>query len=165
MARSKNSVSLIGIAGKDAELRKTQQGVHYALISIATSTGGYKKQDGTEVPEVTQWHHVVAWNNLGDFAGKYIKKGMRVAVDGMITYRSYKNQQGVDVYITEIVAKDMVLMTQPQQAQNNQPQQGAYQAINYQQSQQAQQVVRQAQPMQQNNTAPFPPSPEADLPF
>ena len=104
MARSKNSVSLIGVVGKDAELRQTQQGVHYAQISLATSTGGYKKKDGTDVPEVTQWHRIVAWNNLADFAGNYVKKGMKIAVDGMITYRTYKNQQGVDVYTTDIVA-------------------------------------------------------------
>ena len=178
MARSKNSVSLIGVVGKDAELRQTQQGVHYAQISLATSTGGYKKKDGTDVPEVTQWHRIVAWNNLADFAGNYVKKGMKIAVDGMITYRTYKNQQGVDVYTTDIVADSIVLMTIPQgQQQNVAPQQqgivqptGGYT--------QPQQVTVPQQPVQQkpannqqggytqpNTGAPFPPTPEDDLPF
>ena len=161
MARSKNSVSLIGVVGKDAELRQTQQGVHYAQISLATSTGGYKKKDGTDVPEVTQWHRIVAWNNLADFAGNYVKKGMKIAVDGMITYRTYKNQQGIDVYTTEIVADSIVLMTIPQgqqqnvgvaPAQNVAPQQ---QPANYQQG-------GYTQP---NTGAPFPPASEGDLPF
>lgn len=178
MARSKNSVSLIGVVGKDAELRQTQQGVHYAQISLATSTGGYKKKDGTDVPEVTQWHRIVAWNNLADFAGNYVKKGMKIAVDGMITYRTYKNQQGVDVYTTEIVADSIVLMTIPQgQQQNVAPQQqGVAQPTGgYTQPQQAtvpQQPVQQ-QPAnyqqggytQPNTGAPFPPAPEDDLPF
>lgn len=178
MARSKNSVSLIGVVGKDAELRQTQQGVHYAQISLATSTGGYKKKDGTDVPEVTQWHHIVAWNNLADFTGKYVKKGMKIAVDGMITYRTYKNQQGVDVYTTDIVADSIVLMTIPQgQQQNVAPQQqGVVQPTGgYTQPQQAtvpQQPVQQ-QPAnyqqggyaQPNTGAPFPPAPEDDLPF
>lgn len=182
MARSKNSVSLIGVVGKDAELRQTQQGVHYAQISLATSTGGYKKKDGTDVPEVTQWHRVVAWNNLADFAGKYVKKGVKLAVDGMITYRTYKNQQGVDVYATDIVANEMVLMTIPQGQQQNigtptiqsaAPQQ---QAGGYTQPQQA--TVPQ-QPIQQhsvnnyqqgdytqpNTYSPFPPPACDDLPF
>lgn len=177
MARSKNSVSLIGVVGKDAELRQTQQGVHYAQISLATSTGGYKKKDGTDVPEVTQWHHIVVWNNLADFAGNYVKKGMKIAVDGMITYRTYKNQQGVDVYTTDIVADSIVLMTIPQgQQQNVAPQQqGVVQPTGgYTQPQQAtvpQQPVQQ-QPAnyqqggytQPNTGAPFPP-PEDDLPF
>jgi single-stranded DNA-binding protein len=178
MARSKNSVSLIGVVGKDAELRQTQQGVHYAQISLATSTGGYKKKDGTDVPEVTQWHHIVAWNNLADFAGNYVKKGMKIAVDGMITYRTYKNQQGVDVYTTDIVVDSIVLMTIPQgQQQNVAPQQqGVVQPTGgYTQPQQAtvpQQPVQQ-QPAnyqqggyaQPNTGAPFPPAPEDDLPF
>ena len=177
MARSKNSVSLIGVVGKDAELRQTQQGVHYSQISLATSTGGYKKKDGTDVPEVTQWHRVVAWNNLADFAGNYVKKGMKIAVDGMITYRTYKNQQGVDVYTTEIVADSIVLMTIPQgQQQNVDPQQqGVVQPYGgYTQPQQAtvpQQPVQQKPANNQqggytqpNTGAPFPP-PEDDLPF
>lgn len=177
MARSKNSVSLIGVVGKDAELRQTQQGVHYAQISLATSTGGYKKKDGTDVPEVTQWHRVVAWNNLADFAGNYVKKGMKIAVDGMITYRTYNNQQGVDVYTTDIVADSIVLMTIPQEPQQNvaPQQQGVVQPTGgYTQPPQAtvprQPVQQQPANYQQggytqpNTGAPFPP-PEDDLPF
>ena len=177
MARSKNSVSLIGVVGKDAELRQTQQGVHYAQISLATSTGGYKKKDGTDVPEVTQWHRIVAWNNLADFAGKYVKKGVKLAVDGMITYNTYKNQQGVDVNTTDIIASDIVLMTIPQgqqqaggaaPAQNAPQQQGSYQAGGgYQQ-----QPQQQAQPVQQVNNnyqqggyQQQPPPAGDDLPF
>lgn len=177
MARSKNSVSLIGVVGKDAELRQTQQGVHYAQISLATSTGGYKKKDGTDVPEVTQWHRIVAWNNLADFAGKYVKKGVKLAVDGIITYNTYKNQQGVDVNTTDIIASDIVLMTMPQgqqqaggaaPVQNAPQQQGSYQAGGgYQQ-----QPQQQAQPVQQVNNnyqqggyQPFPPPAGDDLPF
>lgn len=184
MARCKNSVSLIGLVGKDVEIRKTQQGVCYAQISLATSTGGYKKKDGTDLPEVLQWHHVVVWNNLAEFAGKYVKKGMKVAVDGMLTYRTYKNQQGVDVNTTEIIANEMVLMTQPQgqqqqaegatPAQNAPQQQGSYQAGGgyQQQPQQPQQPQQQAQPVQQVNNnyqqggyQPFPPPACDDLPF
>lgn len=177
MARSKNSVSLIGVVGKDAELRQTQQGVHYAQISLATSTGGYKKKDGTDVPEVTQWHRIVVWNNLADFAGKYVKKGVKLAVDGMITYNTYKNPQGVDVNTTDIIASDIVLMTMPQgqqqaggaaPVQNAPQQQGSYQAGGgYQQ-----QPQQQAQPVQQVNNnyqqggyQPFPPPAGDDLPF
>ena len=170
MGRTKNSVSLIGIVGKDAEMRQTQQGAHYAHISLATSMGGYKKKDGTDVPEVTQWHRVVAWNSLADFAGKYIKKGMKVAVDGMITYNTYKNQQGVDVNTTDIIASDIVLMTMPQgqqpggatPAQNAPQQQGSYQAGGGYQQQPQQQVNNN---YQQGGYQPFPPPAGDDLPF
>lgn len=119
MARSKNSVSLIGVVGKDAEVRQAS-GVPYARFSLATSTGGYKKQDGTEVPEKTQWHNIVAWRNLADFAGKWVKKGMKVAVDGMITYGEYTDQQGIKRQSVEILANDIVLMSVPQSQQTQQ---------------------------------------------
>lgn len=139
MARYKNSVSLIGVAGKDAELRTTNTGVPYARFSLATSTGGYTKQDGTVVPEQTQWHNIVCFRKQADFAGKFVKKGMKVSVDGMIIYGSYQNQQGQAEKTCDIVANDngIILMTRPDsmgkaqrpQAQAPQPQSthGGYQ--------------------------------------
>ena len=108
--RTKNYVSLIGIVGKDAEVRTTQGGVKYARFSLATSTGGYKKQDGTEVPEVTQWHSIVCWRNLAEAAGQLIKKGMKVDIEGMITYGDYTDKDGAKRYTCEIMANDFVLM-------------------------------------------------------
>lgn len=180
--RSKNAVSLIGMVGADAEVRSTQQGVQYARFSLATSTGGYAKQDGTKVPEQTQWHHIVVWRKLAEFAGKYVKKGMKVAVDGMITYGQYTNQQGQKVDTCEILANDLVLMTIPQSQQAGQP------APQVQPTQVAQPAQPQAysggvqqsvfqQPANngyqqqqggygQNDNAPFPPPVGADgLPF
>ncbi len=122
--RYKNYCSLIGIVGRDAEVRQTQQGVQYARFTLATSTGGYKKQDGTQVPEKTEWHNIVAWRQTADFCGKYVKKGMKVDVEGMITYGEYQDQQGVKRQSVDIVASDIVLMTNPN-AGAQQPQTGA----------------------------------------
>ena len=110
MGKYKNYVSLIGIVGKDAQLNRTQGGVPYARFSLATAEGGYRKQDGTEVPEVTQWHNIIAWRGLGEFVGQYVKKGMKVAVDGKIIYGEY-DKQGVRCMAVDIVAEDVVLMS------------------------------------------------------
>lgn len=169
--RTKNRVSLIGMVGKDAELRTTQGGVPYARFTMATSTGGYKKYDGTDVPEVTQWHNVVCWRNLATAVGKIIKKGMKVDVEGMITYGQYQDQQGQQRLSVEIVADDIVLMTNPNpnrsQAQGQQPipaQQQQYQA---QPAPPQQGYVQQnSQPMPQGFGAPSTaPSDPDDLPF
>lgn len=172
--RTKNAVSLIGMVGKDAEVRQAN-GVSYARFSLATSTGGYKKQDGTQVPEKTQWHNIVAWRNLSDFVGKYVRKGMKVAVDGMIAYGEFTNQQGQKVSTVEILANDIVLMSMPQSQQAQQPAVQP-QAAPVQQSlatggyQQAAQSAQQ--PQAQNNAQqggyqePFPPAMDSDgLPF
>lgn len=169
--RTKNRVSLIGMVGKDAELRTTQGGVPYARFTMATSTGGYKKYDGTDVPEVTQWHNVVCWRNLATAVGKIIKKGMKVDVEGMITYGQYQDQQGQQRLSVEIVADDIVLMTNPNpnrsQAQGQQPipaQQQQYQA---QPAPPQQGYVQQnSQQMPQGFGAPSTaPSDPNDLPF
>lgn len=135
MSKTINKAFIVGYAGSDAEQRTTQGGVKYARVSLSTSYGGYKKQDGTDVPEHTQWHHCVAWNNIADTMGKYLKKGMKCAVTGRIEYGTYKNAQGVDIPTTDIVVEELTLMSQPQ-AQGVQPQQqpqAQYQQGGYQQ--------------------------------
>ena len=155
MVRCKNKVSLIGTVGKDVEARQTQQGLWYARISLATSTGGYKKKDGTDVPEVTQWHSVCAWRANAQYAGQYVKKGMRIAVDGMLTYNKYTDKQGVERISAEIVAEDLYVFNLKQSTQ---------------QGVQAQAQPMQSQPTQVNNYqpqqgAPFPPPTDDDIPF
>lgn len=108
MSKSINEVLLIGNAGKDPEIKQVA-GTEVAQFSLATSQGGYKKQDGTEVPEKTSWHNIVAWRGLATVS-KYIHKGDKVVVKGMIDYREYE-KDGVKHYVTDIVATDIVLTT------------------------------------------------------
>lgn len=180
MGKTMNKVFIVGYAGSDAEQRTTPNGVKYARVSLSTSYGGYKKQDGTDVPERTQWHHCVGWSGMADTMGKYLKKGMKCAVTGRIEYGTYKNAQGVDIPTTEIVVEELTLMSQPQ-AQGVQPQQqpqpqqpqAQYQQGNYQQPQQyapPQQPRQTQQPQQyggyQQGAQQFPPNVNEDgLPF
>lgn len=155
------------MVGKDAEVRTTQGGVSYARFTLATSTGGYKRQDGTDVPEVTQWHNITCWRNLAVSVGKYVKKGMKVDVEGMITYGSYQDQQGVQRQTVEIVASDIVLMSKPNDG--GQPVQGAAPSGGYVQQVQPQVQYQQRSvlPQQPQGYAPQPAAPESpdDLPF
>lgn len=114
MSRSINEVLLFGNVGKDPEVRDVN-GTKVATFTLATSTGGYKKNDGTEVKEVTQWHNIVVWRKLAEVAEKFIKKGDKVIVKGSISYRSYDNQNGQKVYVTEIMASDISLTGRPQE--------------------------------------------------
>lgn len=117
MAKSKNQVSLIGIVGKDPQTNKTNAGVSYTRFSLATSEGGYRKADGTDVPETTQWHNITCWRGLADMVAKYVTKGMKLAVDGKIVYGEYE-KQGVKCLSVDIIASDVVLMSKS----NNTPQ-------------------------------------------
>lgn len=108
MSKSVNECLLIGNVGKDPEIKQVAN-TEVAEFTLATSQGGYKKQDGTEVPERTQWHRIVAWRGLAAIS-KYIHKGDKVIVKGTIEYREYE-KDGVKRYVTDIVATDIVLTT------------------------------------------------------
>lgn len=109
MSKSVNQVILIGNVGKEPEIKVFDNGVKVATFSVATSTGGYKKQDGTDVPEKTSWHNVVAWRGLADISEKFIHKGDKITAIGSISYREYE-KDGVKRFITDILASDLVLM-------------------------------------------------------
>lgn len=109
MSKSVNQCLIIGNCGKDPEIKTLDNGVKVATFSVATSTGGYKKTDGTDVPEKTSWHNIVAWRGLAEISEKYIHKGDKVTVMGTISYREYE-KEGEKRYVTDIIAYDIVLM-------------------------------------------------------
>ena len=104
----KNRVTLIGNLGQDPETKTTETGKKVTHFTLATDDG-YKNSDGQKVSETT-WHNIVAWNGLADIAGKYLKKGRQVAVEGRIVYRTYEDKKGATKNITEIVLNDLILL-------------------------------------------------------
>jgi single-strand DNA-binding protein len=103
-----NKVTLIGYLGKDPSTNKTQSGVSVTSFSIATSEK-YKDKQG-ETKESTEWHNIVAWQNLADICGKYLKKGSLVYVEGKLQTRSYQDKDGATKYTTEIVISEMKML-------------------------------------------------------
>ncbi len=99
-----NKVILVGNVGKDPEVRHLDQDVAVANFSLATTERGYKTRNGTEVPERTEWHNIVAWRGLATLTERYIRKGMKLYVEGKIRTRSWEDQNGVRKYMTEIYA-------------------------------------------------------------
>lgn len=106
--RGLNKATLIGHAGKDAELSYTPNGKAVAKFTLATSDS-YKAQDGNIV-EKTTWHNIVAWERLAEICGNYVKKGKQVYIEGKIENRSYDDKDGVKKYISEIVAGQLILL-------------------------------------------------------
>ncbi|HEX6925989.1 MAG TPA: single-stranded DNA-binding protein [Longimicrobiaceae bacterium] len=108
MSRSLNKAMIIGNLGSDPEVRTTATGTRVANFSVATSRS-WTARDGTP-QEKTEWHRIVAWDKLAEIAERYLKKGDRVYVEGEIEYRSYEDKDGVTKYITEIRARDLVML-------------------------------------------------------
>lgn len=109
MARGINKVILIGHAGGDPEVRYMPSGNAVATLSIATTESWKDKQTG-ERQDRTEWHRVVCFNRLGEIAGEYIKKGAKLYIEGSLRTRKWQDQQGQERYTTEIVAADLQML-------------------------------------------------------
>lgn len=108
MSSSINKVTLYGGVGADPDIKQLQNG-KVASFSLATSTGGYKKQDGTEVPKKVEWHRVKVFGKLADVVEKYIRKGSKPIVEGRIEYGEFTKKDGTKGYTTDIIASDISL--------------------------------------------------------
>ena len=106
-----NKVILLGHVGKEPEVRYVDYGVAVAQVSMATSERSYTLQNGTQVPERTEWHNVVLWRKLAETVEKYVHTGDFIYVEGKIQSRSYEDKQGITRYITEIWAEDLKLFS------------------------------------------------------
>jgi single-strand DNA-binding protein len=103
MAGSVNKVILVGNLGADPEIRRLNSGDPVVNLRIATSETWRDKNSG-ERKEKTEWHSVVIFNdNLAKVAEQYLKKGMKVYVEGQLQTRKWQDQTGQDRYTTEIV--------------------------------------------------------------
>ncbi len=102
---------LIGNVGKDPEVRYVDHGVAVARLPLATTERGYTLQNGTQVPDHTDWHNVVLWRKLAEVVEKYVHKGDKLYIEGRIRYTSYSDKQGVRHNVTEIWADNMEMLT------------------------------------------------------
>lgn len=109
MARGINKVILIGNVGGDPEVRHMPNGNAVATLSVATSESWKDKQTG-EKQERTEWHRVVCYNRLGEIAGEYFRKGVKLYVEGSLRTRKWQDPQGQDRYTTEIIASDVQML-------------------------------------------------------
>ena len=104
-----NKVILIGNLGADPEIRYTQSGTAVATFNLVT-TERWRGQDG-QTQEQTEWHRIVAWAKLAEICGEYLHKGSRVYIEGKLQTRKWQDNDGVDRYTTEIIAKEMKMLT------------------------------------------------------
>lgn len=103
MAGSVNKVILVGNLGADPEVRRLGSGDPVVNLRIATSESWRDKNSG-ERKEKTEWHQVVIFNdNLAKVAEQYLKKGMKVYLEGALQTRKWQDQTGNDRYSTEVV--------------------------------------------------------------
>jgi single-strand DNA-binding protein len=103
-----NKAILIGNLGADPEVRYTQNGTAVANFNLAT-TETWTKEGNKE--EKTEWHRIVAFGRLGEICGEYLSKGSKVYIEGRIQTRQWDDRDGNKRYTTEIVAREMKILT------------------------------------------------------
>ena len=102
-----NKVILIGRLGADPEIRYTFDGRPVATFRIATNE--VRIRNG-EKEILTEWHRIVAFGRLAEICGEYLSKGSQVYIEGRLRTRKFEDRQGIQRYITEIVANTLQIL-------------------------------------------------------
>ena len=116
-----NKVILVGNLGQNPELRYTPNGVAVCSLRVATSESYTDRASGERITN-TEWHNVVLWRGLAETAGKYLKTGSQVYLEGKLKTRQWQDQQGQNRYTTEVVADVMQLLGRAPGREDNAPQ-------------------------------------------
>jgi single-strand DNA-binding protein len=106
-----NKVTLLGRAGRDAVARQTKNGHTVANFSVGVDES-YKDRLGEWQKKVT-WHRVQVWGELAETVGKDLQQGVRVYVEGRLTYRHWVDRQSQERTSAEIVASDIRFLDAP----------------------------------------------------
>jgi single-strand DNA-binding protein len=114
MSRSYNKVILIGNLGRDPELRYTPNGQAVANFSIATNEIWINKDNERQTR--TEWHRIVAWSKLAEFASEYLSKGKQIFVEGRLRTRTWQDRNGNSRTTTEIWANSIILLGRKDEA-------------------------------------------------
>lgn len=122
-----NNVTLVGRLTKDPDLRYTANGTGVATFTLAINRN-FTNQAGEREADFVQ---CVIWRKPAETLANYARKGTLLGVTGRIQTRSYDNQQGQRVYVTEVLADSFQLLEskatseQRQSTQASQPTQQA----------------------------------------
>lgn len=121
-----NKVILMGRLTRDPEVRYSQGETPLAIArySLAVDRRFRNNQDG----QTADFINCVAFGRAGEFAEKYFRKGLKIAVTGRIQTGSYTNKDGVKVYTTEVVVEEQEFAESKAASEQN----GGYQNNGYQ---------------------------------
>lgn len=97
-----NNANLVGRLTRPVDLRYTQTGIAYGSFTLAVNRK-YKNKDGEREADFI---NCVIWKKGAELLANYTQKGSLIGVSGPIQTRSYDNQQGQRVYVTEVLVEN-----------------------------------------------------------
>lgn len=111
-----NNVVLVGQLTRDANLKYTQSNIAVATFTLAVNRP-FKNEAGERDADFI---NCVIWRQSAENLANWAKKGSLIGITGVIQTRSYDNQQGQCIYVTEVVASNFQLLESRNSQQNNQ---------------------------------------------
>src|SRR5690625_3654043 len=114
-----NRVVLVGRLTRDPDLRYTPNGIAVSNFTIAVNRPFTNQQGDRDADFI----NCVVWRKPAENLANYMKKGNMVGVDGRLQTRTYEDQDGKTVYVTEVVADSIQFLESRNKQDNNQPQQ------------------------------------------
>jgi len=106
-----NQAEVIGNVTRDPELRQTPNGNSVVSFGIATNFA-WKDRAG-ENQEKTEFHNIVAWDDLAKAINENFRKGRKVYIRGRLQTRSWETTDGAKRYTTEIIAENALALGVP----------------------------------------------------
>lgn len=114
-----NRAILVGRLTKDPEYRENRNGVGVATFTLAINRPFTNAQGEREADFI----NIVVFKRQAENVSQYLFKGNLAGVDGRIQSRSYENQEGRRVFVTEVIT-DNVHFLEPKKSNQSQQQQG-----------------------------------------
>jgi single-strand DNA-binding protein len=111
-----NSVNLVGRLTKDPELRYTPNGVAVANFTLAVNRP-WTDDNGERDADFIQ---CVVWRRTAEVTADYTKKGSQVGIQGRIQTRTYENDEGKTVYVTEVLVESIHFLEKKEETENRQ---------------------------------------------
>ena len=116
-----NKVILVGNVGKNPDVvtfpAEGTAPVKKASFPLATTE--YRRNRDSERVEITEWHNVVCWRGLADVAERILVKGAQIYVEGRLQSRSWEDKEGNKRHVTEVVADNLLLLSNRQRGEGD----------------------------------------------
>ncbi|HAR6276288.1 single-stranded DNA-binding protein [Staphylococcus pseudintermedius] len=114
-----NRVVLVGRLTKDPEFRTTQSGVEVATFTLAVNRN-YKNKNGEQQADFI---NCIVFRKQAENVNNYLNKGNLAGVDGRLQSRSYENQEGRRIFVTEVICDNVQFLESKNNNQSNNQQQ------------------------------------------
>jgi single-strand DNA-binding protein len=117
---SVNKVIIIGNLGSDPEVRELSAQMIVSRFSVATTTSWKDKNTGDSKSK-TEWHRIVCYGKLAEFTKNYLKKGVKIYIDGQLITSTWEGRDGVKRNNTEVSVNQLQILSSRQNSDKDSP--------------------------------------------